>query len=408
VYWEDSTIVPFFDASGKVSQFIAICSDITRRKLVEEALREGEERARLATAVAGVAVWAWDVQTGSIKWDELMFTLYGMQPTPDGCVSYTTWKATVFQDDLAEQVAVLERTAATGGSSQREFRIIRASDNAVRIMQAAEVMVEGVAGAANRLVGINIDITERRRGEEVIAKLNADLQRRSERLEEANKELEAFSYSVSHDLRAPLRAVDGFSKMVLDRYRGVLGEEGGRMLSIVRGETQRMGQLIDDLLAFCRIGRKAVESMEVDMHAMARAVFDELVQLEPERKLTLNLHPLPTVRGMPAMLRQVWVNLIGKAIKFTKERDVGLIEIDSRKGEDGELIYSVKDNGVGFDMRYAEKLFGVFQRLHAAHEFPCTGVGLAIAKRILQRHGGRIWVEAEIDKGAIFSFALPI
>jgi light-regulated signal transduction histidine kinase (bacteriophytochrome) len=196
--------------------------------------------------------------------------------------------------------------------------------------------------------------------------------------------------------------------MVLDRYRGVLGEEGGRMLSIVRGETQRMGQLIDDLLAFCRIGRKAVESMEVDMHAMARAVFDELVQLEPERKLTLNLHPLPTVRGMPAMLRQVWVNLIGNAIKFTKERDVGLIEIDSRKGEDGELIYSVKDNGVGFDMRYAEKLFGVFQRLHAAHEFPGTGVGLAIAKRILQRHGGRIWVEAEIDKGAIFSFALPI
>jgi signal transduction histidine kinase len=148
--------------------------------------------------------------------------------------------------------------------------------------------------------------------------------------------------------------------------------------------------------------------MEVDMHAMARAVFDELIRLEPERKLTLNLHALPPVRGMPAMLRQVWVNLIGNAIKFTKERDVGLIEIDARKGDDGELIYSVKDNGVGFDMRHADKLFGVFQRLHASHEFPGTGVGLAIAKRILQRHGGRIWVEAEIDKGATFSFALPI
>lgn len=257
------------------------------------------------------------------------------------------------------------------------------------------------------MVGINIDVTERRRGEEEIRKLNTDLQRRSERLEEANKELEAFSYSVSHDLRAPLRAVDGFSKLVLESYGGPLGEEGGRMLSIVRSETQRMGQLIDDLLAFCRIGRQAVAPLEVDMHAMAQAVFDELVRLEFGRKLELNLHALPPVMGMPAMLRQVWVNLIGNAIKFTKDRDVARIEIAARTGEEGEQIYSVKDNGVGFDMRHTQKLFGVFQRLHASHEFPGTGVGLAIAKRILQRHGGRIWVDAEIGKGATFSFALP-
>lgn len=406
-YWADSTIVPFFDTRRTVTQYIAICSDITRRKLVEEPLREGEERLRLATAVAGVAVWSWDIPRDVVKWDDLMFTLYGMKPTRDGWVSYKDWQDRVLPEDFAEQEAVLKNTVVKGGSSRREFRIVRASDQAVRIIQAAEVMVSGVDASAMRMVGVNIDITERRHAESEIAKLNLDLQRRSHNLELANRELEAFSYSVSHDLRAPLRAVDGFSMMVLERFQGQLGEEGRRMLSVVRSETRRMGQLIDDLLAFCRIGRQAVESVEVDMHSMAQEVFDELTSLEPKRKLQLNLHLLPATRGVAAMLRQVWVNLIGNAIKFTKGRDVGCIEIDARSGEGGEQIYSVKDNGVGFDMRYVGKLFGVFQRLHELDEFPGTGVGLAIASRILQRHGGRIWAEAELDKGATFTFVLP-
>lgn len=406
-YWADSTIVPFYDTRRSVTQYIAICSDITRRKLVEEALSEGEERLRLATAVAGVAVWSWDIQRDVVQWDELMFALYGMKPTRDGWVSYKDWQDRVLPEDFAEQEAVLKNTVAKGGSSQREFRIVRASDQAVRIIQAAEVMVARVDASAMRMVGVNIDITERRHAEAEIAKLNLDLQRRSHNLELANKELEAFSYSVSHDLRTPLRAVDGFSMMVFERFHGQLGEEGRRMLSVVRSETRRMGQLIDDLLAFCRIGRQEIESVEVDMRSAAQEVFDELASLEPKRKLQLNLHPLPATRGVAAMLRQVWVNLIGNAIKFTKGRDVGCIEIDAWSGEDGEQIYSVKDNGVGFDMRYVGKLFGVFQRLHALDEFPGTGVGLAIASRILQRHGGRIWAEAELDKGATFTFALP-
>ena len=254
---------------------------------------------------------------------------------------------------------------------------------------------------------MNIDVTERRLAEEAIAALNADLKSHSSKLEQANKELEAFTYTISHDLRAPLRAVDGFSNVLTARFGEALGDEGSRVISIIRRETQRMGQLIDDLLAFCGIGRQALEPMTIDMSALAQAVFDELAGLDPERKLQFDLHSIPPAVGMPAMVRQVWVNLLGNAIKFTKGRDLARIEITARLGEAGEQIYSVKDNGVGFDMRYVDKLFGVFQRLHVQDEFPGTGVGLAIAKRIVERHGGRIWAEAEIDKGATFSFALP-
>ena len=167
-----------------------------------------------------------------------------------------------------------------------------------------------------------------------------------------------------------------------------------------------MGRLVDDLLAFFRLGRQPIESAPVDMHAMARDVFDELAALEPERQLRLDLHPLPPARGTVMMIRQVWVNLISNAIKFTKEREVAEIEIGVKDGENGERIYYVRDNGVGFDMRYVDKLFGVFQRLHGQEEFPGTGVGLALVQRIVQRHGGRVWAEGEVDHGATFYFTL--
>ncbi|MBS1189785.1 MAG: cph1 [Rhodocyclaceae bacterium] len=227
------------------------------------------------------------------------------------------------------------------------------------------------------------------------------------RLEAANKELEAFAYSVSHDLRAPLRAIDGFSRKVVANYGDRLDDEGRRLLQVVRDNAQRMNQLINDILAFSRTGRREMAPEPVDMEAMAKSVAEEARQAEPGRAIEFAFLPLPPTRGDPALLRQVWVNLIGNAVKFTRRRPVAHIEVGGST-EGGENHYWVKDDGAGFDMRYAGKLFGVFQRLHSQEEFEGTGVGLAIAQRILFRHQGRIWAEGQPDGGATFHFALPI
>ena len=257
-----------------------------------------------------------------------------------------------------------------------------------------------------QFIAIRTDITKRKQAEEEIQKLNTVLINRAADLEAANKELEAFSYSVSHDLRAPLRAVDGFSRMVLEDYSTQLDADGQRMLGVIRSEAQRMARLIDDLLAFSRLGRQPVAPAPINMEAMALGVYDELAALESERKIRLDLRPLPPAYGTEAMIRQLWVNLIGNAIKFTKERETAEIVIGAQQSDEGVATYYVKDNGAGFDMRYANKLFGVFQRLHTQQEFPGTGVGLALVNRIVQRHGGRVWAEAEIDRGATIYFTL--
>ncbi len=407
IYWVSSTIVPFLGPDGKPEQFIAIRTDITKRKRMEEALHESEERVRLAAEAADIAVWEWDLRTNELKWDARMFEIYGLPPSPDGRAVYQNWTSALLPEELAEQEARLRHTIATCGRNQREFRIKRASDHAVRIIQASEVVITGADGKAERVVGINFDSTESKLAEERIRELNTVLESRAAALEAANKELEAFSYSVSHDLRAPLRAVDGFSRMVLADYASKLDDEGRRMLGVIRSEAQRMGRLIDDLLAFSRLSRQTIESARIDMQELARGVFNELSAREPERQVHFDLGALPPALGTESMIRQVWINLIGNALKFTKQREVAEIEIGVTHDESGGPVYYIKDNGVGFDMRYVDKLFGVFQRLHNQQEFPGTGVGLALVQRIVQRHGGRIWAEAEVNRGATFYFTLP-
>jgi PAS domain S-box-containing protein len=253
-------------------------------------------------------------------------------------------------------------------------------------------------GERRTFVGIIRDITEAKLAAERQAQLVTSLAA-------ANKELESFSYSVAHDLRAPLRAIDGYALMLEEDHAAHLDAEGKRSLSVVRGEAQRMGRLIDDLLAFSRLGRSALAIQEVDMAALVRAVVDELTPAATSRP-HLAVREMPKANGDPVLLRQVWVNLISNAIKFTGPCAQPRIEIGGHR--DGErCVWFVRDNGVGFDMRYYDKLFGVFQRIHRTEDFPGSGVGLAIVSRIVSRHGGTVWAEGKVDGGATFYFALP-
>jgi light-regulated signal transduction histidine kinase (bacteriophytochrome) len=233
--------------------------------------------------------------------------------------------------------------------------------------------------------------------------LERRVEERTRALEDANEELESFAYSVSHDLRAPLRHIDGFSRMLEQDHAESLDENGRRLLATLRKSSARMGRLLDDLLAFSRYGRAAMSPAGIDMTALARAVADELARGTP---CTIVVDTLPPARADPALARQVWANLIGNAIKYSGKRADPRVEITGRV-EDGRAVYSVKDNGAGFDPRYAGKLFKVFQRLHGEDEFPGTGAGLAIVQRIVARHGGRVGAEGRPGEGASFWFSLP-
>ena len=247
---------------------------------------------------------------------------------------------------------------------------------------------------------IRHDITERRR-------VAAELQRRGELLEAANKELEAFSYSVSHDLRAPLRHIDGYASLLEKSTLQLLDDKSKRYLQTISESATRMGQLIDDLLVFSRMGRQEMLQSEVNLDQLVKSVLHDLRHDVQTRNISWSIGALPEVKGDPAMLRQVFSNLIGNAIKFTNTRELATIEIGSDPGHSAETVIFVRDNGVGFDMQYAGKLFGVFQRLHRANEFEGTGIGLANVRRIIHRHGGRTWAESVLGRGATFYFSLP-
>jgi PAS domain S-box-containing protein len=266
-------------------------------------------------------------------------------------------------------------------------------------------------GQPSVILETNNDITERNRAQEEIRKLNEELEQRvierTRDLEAANKELEAFAYSISHDLRAPLRHMSGFAELLQKHAASMLDEKARRYMVIILESTKRMGELIDDLLTFSRIGRAEIQKTLVSMDQLVREVLTEVQQEADGDKINWRIGALANVYGDRSMLRVALVNLLSNAVKFTRKRDPAEIEVGCSNGNRNEVVFYVKDNGVGFDMKYVNKLFRVFQRLHRAEEFEGTGIGLASVQRIIQRHGGRIWAEGEVNRGASFYFTIP-
>ncbi len=298
---------------------------------------------------------------------------------------------------------ILGQMQRTGSAKNIEMVILNKTKEEINTIQSMSTV--SLYGKTH-IINIIYDITEKKTAEKRILQLNKELGQNVEQLKNLNKELEAFTYSVSHDLRAPLRAIDGYADMLGEDYKAVLDEEGKRLLSVVQFNAKRMGSLIDDLLSFSRLGRKDVQKTQVDMKQLTEGALREVSKfVRHNARITIGkLHPAPADY---ALMTQVMVNLISNGIKYTSRTTGPRIDITSKQ-KDGEIIYAVTDNGVGFNMEYAHKLFGVFQRLHRQEEFEGTGVGLAIVQRIIHKHGGKVWAEGKPNAGAKFYFSLPI
>ena len=384
---------------------IGTLMDITERKQSEEKIKESEAKYKTIFENAGGAIFTADVESGRLlECNSLAEKLVGR--TRDQIIGMHQ-SALHPVDEAGKYKEKFAIHLKKGYVADFEAEVLHKDGRRIPVLISAHTIE---IGGKKVIVGLFIDITERKQAEDEIRKLNEELEQRvlqrTAQLEAANKELESFSYSVSHDLRAPLRAISGFSGMLLEDYMEKLDDEGKRLLNVIQSNAQKMGELIEGLLAFSRMERKEIELLEIDMGKMADAVFNEIKSLTPERTLQFNVESLPSAYGDPLLLNQVFFNLISNAIKFTRGKDKAIIEVGGW-GEERENVYYVKDSGVGFDMQYVDKLFGAFQRLHSGEAFEGTGIGLAIVQRIIHRHGGRVWAEGKVNEGATFYFTLP-
>jgi PAS domain S-box-containing protein len=384
-----------------------IAVDISERKRSEESLRISEMKYRRLheSMMDGYAYC--DMKGNIVECNEACIQMLGYSADELYKLTYNDITPEKWHTLEAE---ILERQIMPLGYSQVYEKEYRRKDGTVFPVEIRTFLVRNDAGKNEGMWAIIRDITERKKAEEKIKRLNEKLEERvierTTQLETANRELEAFSYSVSHDLRTPLRALNGFARILSDDYYHNLDTEGRRLLGIIMDNARKMGNLIDDLLSFSHLGRQEMKLMMIDMHALADSVYQELTSDTEKESISFRLSSIPDAFGDPSMVRQIWVNLIGNAIKFSSKKSKRVIEIGN-KTMNGEKAYYVKDNGAGFDMKYADKLFGVFQRLHADDEFEGTGVGLAIVQRVIQRLKGRVWATGKINSGATFYFTLP-
>ena len=419
--------------SEREQRYFFIGRDVTARKEAEDEVRrlnrELEDRVRQRTAeLAAARDKLEELHTAEVRYrvlldsvaDYAIFTLDAegyVENWNGGAERLQGYRAeeiigrhfSVFytEDDQLRQHPFHElEVAATRGRYEEEGWRVRKDGSQFW----ASVTITGVRGADGALFGfakVARDMTQRRKADEAIRHLNQELEQRVADLRAANSELESFSYSVSHDLRAPLRAIDGFARILLEDHVDAMPAEARRLLEIVRRNSQRMGHLIDDLLAFSRLGRQKLKAEPVHLKALVRQIMEELEAECRGRTVELTVGELGVTPGDPALLKQALTNLLSNAVKFTRNREVATIEVGRRTEPQNGAVYYVRDNGAGFDMQYADKLFAVFQRLHRREDYDGTGVGLAIVQRVINRHGGRVWAEAAVDKGATFYFTLP-
>ncbi len=395
--------VPVIDLSGAIREWVGLCTDIHESKLAEEKILH------LASIVKSSddAIIGKSLDEIILSWNRGAERIYGYRP--DEIVGHPV--SVLVPADLRRELAeIMERLKR--GESIEHFETTRVRKDGKLIF--VSLAISPIKDSSGKIVGASSvarDITERRQAEQKIQKLNEELEQRvvarTAQLEAANKELEAFAYSVSHDLRAPLRSIDGFSKILLEDCADKLDEAGRENLRIVRNASQRMAHLIDDILQLSRLNRSPLRLLPVDLSALAVAVADDLKKLEPERRVDFRIEPGCVALADGNQIRVLLENLIGNAWKFTGKRPETRIEF-GREIRDGTQVFYVRDNGVGFDMKYSPKLFGAFQRLHSVNEFPGTGIGLASVQRIIHRHGGKVWLEGRVDDGATAYFSLPL
>ena len=399
-------VMPVRDHSGKVVRWFGTNTDIAAQRETEDALRENQERLRLAQQVAQIGTFEWNLQTGAHQRTPELEALYGL--SPGGlAASENLWLDLVCPEDRDEAERHL-REAIETGSFEAEWRVLWPDGTARWLFGRAWVFPDAAAKPL-RVIGAIMDVTERKHAELEVLRMNAELEQRVHQrtleLEAANRELEAFAYSVSHDLRAPLRGIDGWSLALLEDYAAQLDAGARQYLNRVRSETQRMGHLIDDLLQLSRVSRGAMNLSRVDLTSLANSIAARLRDAQPERSMEFAIEPELVAFGDSRLLEIVLTNLFSNAVKFTGMRDKATIEFGKLE-KDGEMAFYVRDNGAGFDMACAGNLFGAFQRLHKSSAFPGSGIGLATVQRIVRRHGGRVWAEARVDGGATFGFTL--
>ncbi len=380
---------------GQPLHYICHIQDITKRKATEEALANSERLYKAIVQTETELVCRF-TKEGILSFVNDAYCRYFNQTSED--LLGATILLPIPEDDRLKIRNAIDGLTPDNAVANLEFRIIINQEVHWHNWSFCGIFHEGSQEAIH-VQAVGRDITNSKRNEQQLIK-------KTRELEIANKELEAFSYSVSHDLRAPLRSIDGFSKILTEDYSPTLGEEGKRLLGIISENSKQMAELIDDLLAFSRVSRKEVEKTVFSMTEMVKGIVMEFKRLEENETAEVLIKPMNQIKSDRAMLRQLWVNLISNALKFSQNSVPPVIEIGQIL-KDNIYIYYIKDNGVGFDMRYVHKVFGVFQRLHRKEEFSGTGVGLAIVHRIITKNKGKIWVESEPNKGTTFYFTLP-